>query len=137
MYAFKWSLSTCLTSMEYELLPFFTILRNGLKRWWNVTSCYWLLLHSFLWEKNKPWISTIMFCYSNSVVILCRVEYLVLDESDKLFELGLVEQVDLVVKACSNPSILRSLFSATLPDSVEELARTLMHDAVRVIIGRK
>lgn len=68
---------------------------------------------------------------------LSRVEYLVLDESDKLFELGLVKQVDSVVKACSNPSILRSLFSATLPDTVEELARTIMHDAVRVIIGRK
>ncbi|XP_059646911.1 DEAD-box ATP-dependent RNA helicase 57 [Cornus florida] len=68
---------------------------------------------------------------------LSRVEYLVLDESDKLFELGLVGQVDFVVKACSNPSIIRSLFSATLPDSVEELARSIMHDAVRVIIGRK
>lgn len=60
-----------------------------------------------------------------------------LDESDKLFELGLVKQVDSVVKACSNPCILRSLFSATLPDTVEDLARTIMHDAVRVIIGRK
>lgn len=68
---------------------------------------------------------------------LSRVEYLVLDESDKLFELSLVKQIDAVVKSCSNPSIVRSLFSATLPDSVEELARTLMHDAVRVIIGRK
>ncbi|XP_073155633.1 DEAD-box ATP-dependent RNA helicase 57 [Henckelia pumila] len=68
---------------------------------------------------------------------LSKVEFLVLDESDKLFELGLVEQVDAVVKACSNPSIVRSLFSATLPDTVEELARTIMHDAVRVIIGRK
>ncbi|KAL4351363.1 hypothetical protein GQ457_06G025920 [Hibiscus cannabinus] len=68
---------------------------------------------------------------------LSRVEYLVLDESDKLFELGLIKQIDAVVKACSNPSITRSLFSATLPDSVEELARTIMHDAVRVIIGRK
>ncbi|EXC16265.1 DEAD-box ATP-dependent RNA helicase 57 [Morus notabilis] len=68
---------------------------------------------------------------------LSKVEYLVLDESDKLFELGLLKQIDSVVKACSNPSIVRSLFSATLPDFVEELARTIMHDAVRVIIGRK
>ncbi|GJU77950.1 DEAD-box ATP-dependent RNA helicase 57 [Tanacetum coccineum] len=43
---------------------------------------------------------------------LSRVEYLVLDESDKLFELGLVEPVD----------------------TVEELARAIMHDAVYVII---
>lgn len=68
---------------------------------------------------------------------LSRVEYLVLDESDKLFELGFVKQMDSIVKACSNPSIVRSLFSATLPDSVEELARTIMHDAVRIIVGRK
>ncbi|XP_077232158.1 P-loop containing nucleoside triphosphate hydrolases superfamily protein [Tasmannia lanceolata] len=68
---------------------------------------------------------------------LSRVDYLVLDESDKLFELGFVHQIDSVVKACSNPSIIRSLFSATLPDSVEELARTIMHDAVRIIVGRK
>ncbi|KAM7262430.1 hypothetical protein ACFE04_000113 [Oxalis oulophora] len=68
---------------------------------------------------------------------LSRVEYLVLDESDKLFELGLLKQIDSVVKACSNPSIIRALFSATLPDFVEELARSVMPDAVRVIIGRK
>ncbi|KAF3442882.1 hypothetical protein FNV43_RR16800 [Rhamnella rubrinervis] len=68
---------------------------------------------------------------------LSRVEYLVLDESDKLFEVGLIKQIDSVVKACSNPSIIRSLFSATLPDYVEELARTIMYDAVRVIVGRK
>lgn len=68
---------------------------------------------------------------------LSSVEYLVLDESDKLFELGFVEVVDSVVEACSNPSIIRSLFSATLPDSIETLARTIMHDAIRVIVGRK
>ncbi|KAL0691471.1 hypothetical protein Bca4012_091150 [Brassica carinata] len=67
---------------------------------------------------------------------LSKVEYLVLDESDKLFEQSMLKQIDGVVKACSNPSIIRSLFSATLPDSVEELARSIMHDAVRVIIGR-
>ncbi|KAK3021355.1 hypothetical protein RJ639_045988 [Escallonia herrerae] len=68
---------------------------------------------------------------------LSRVEYLILDESDKLFELGLVKQVDSVVKACSNPAIVRSLFSATLPDSVQELARSIMHDAIRVVVGTK
>ncbi|GJR38764.1 DEAD-box ATP-dependent RNA helicase 57 [Tanacetum coccineum] len=68
---------------------------------------------------------------------LSRVEYLVLDESDKLFELGLLEPVDAIVKACTNPSIIHSLFSATLPDTVEELARAIMHDVVHVIIGTK
>lgn len=66
---------------------------------------------------------------------LSRVEYLVLDEADKLFEGGFVKQIGRVVQACSNPQIIRSLFSATLPDTVEELARTTIHDAVRIIVG--
>ncbi|KAK9193050.1 hypothetical protein WN944_003746 [Citrus x changshan-huyou] len=45
--------------------------------------------------------------------------------------------IDPVVKACFNPSRVRSLFSATLPDFVDELARSIMHGAVRVIVGRK
>lgn len=79
----------------------------------------------------------VQFAVRKRKLDLSKVEFLVLDEADKLFELGLVKQVDAVVKACSNPSILRSLFSATLPDTVEELARTIMHDAVRIIIGQK
>ncbi|GLT47899.1 hypothetical protein SLA2020_215540 [Shorea laevis] len=68
---------------------------------------------------------------------LSRVKYLVLDESDKLFELGLLKQINSVVKACSNPSIICSLFSATLPDFIEDLACTIMHDGVCVIVGTK
>lgn len=79
----------------------------------------------------------VQFAVRKRKLDLSKVEFLVLDESDKLFELGLVEQVDSVVKACSYPGIVRSLFSATLPDTLEELARTIMHDAIRVIIGRK
>lgn len=76
-------------------------------------------------------------CKKKKKIDLSRVEYLVLDESDKLFERSLLEQTDSVVKACSNPSIIRSLFSATLPGFVEDVARTVMHDAVRVIVGDK
>lgn len=74
---------------------------------------------------------------SQSKINLSSVEHLVLDESDKLFELGFVEQIDAVVNACTNPLILRSLFSATLPDSVEELACSIMHDPVRIVVGEK
>jgi ATP-dependent RNA helicase DDX52/ROK1 len=68
---------------------------------------------------------------------LSRVEYLVMDESDKLFEMGFVEQIDSVVAACSNPKVIRALFSATLPDAVEELSRTIMPDPIRIIVGEK
>ncbi|MCO5572701.1 hypothetical protein L7F22_026460 [Adiantum nelumboides] len=77
------------------------------------------------------------YVINQSRIDLSSVEYLVLDESDKLFELGFVEQIDSVVNACTNSRILRSLFSATLPDAVEELARSIMHDAVRIVVGEK
>lgn len=72
-----------------------------------------------------------------SKIDLSKVEFLVLDESDKLFEMGFVEQIDSVVAACTNPKIVRTLFSATLPDTVEELARSIMHDAIRITIGER
>ena len=41
-------------------------------------------------------------------VSLSAVRYLVLDEADKLFEMGFVEQVDAVVAACDGPQITRA-----------------------------
>lgn len=52
-----------------------------------------------------------------------QVRFLVLDEADKLFDMGFVEQIDAVLHACSHKEIVRALFSATLPEKVEELAR--------------
>ncbi|CAI7902102.1 unnamed protein product, partial [Closterium sp. NIES-53] len=68
-------------------------------------------------------------------VDLSRVQHLVLDEADKLFEMGFVEQIDGVMAACSLPALTRSLFSATLPEAVEQLARSVMHDPVRIVVG--
>jgi ATP-dependent RNA helicase DDX52/ROK1 len=65
------------------------------------------------------------------------VEYLVLDEADKLFELGLLEQTDEILAACSSKTLHKALFSATIPAAVEQLARSVMSDPVRVIIGQK
>lgn len=110
----------------------------------NFTGCCWLYLTSCLWSGRCAILqchllnsSMCWYIFSSNYFGCCRVEYLVLDESDKLFEPELFKQIDSIIKACSNPSIIRSLFSATLPDFVEDRARELMHDAVRVIVGRK
>lgn len=39
--------------------------------------------------------------------------------------------------ACSNPRLQRLLFSATLPQGVEAIARTVLRDPIRVIVGHK
>ena len=68
---------------------------------------------------------------------LGAVQYLVLDEADKLFEMVFVEQVDAVVAACDGPQITRALFSATLPETVENLARSVMTQPIRLTVGER
>ncbi|KAJ9516439.1 hypothetical protein QJQ45_011113 [Haematococcus lacustris] len=74
---------------------------------------------------------------ANGQLDLSGVRFLVLDEADKLFELGFVTQIDGVLAGCSHRDVVRALFSATLPDKVENLARTVLKQPLRVIVGAK
>ena len=42
-------------------------------------------------------------------VNLASVQFLILDEADKLFELGFVSHIDRIILACSNPDIVSLL----------------------------
>lgn len=44
-----------------------------------------------------------------------RIDTLILDEGDKLFEEGFLPQIDAILAACSSSTLHRQLFSATLP----------------------
>ncbi|KAJ2503161.1 RNA-dependent ATPase rok1 [Coemansia sp. RSA 1972] len=66
---------------------------------------------------------------------LSHVRTLVLDEADALMEKGFLEQVDEVMAACTHPDLQISLFSATMPSSIEQMAKTIMKDPVRIIVG--
>jgi len=67
---------------------------------------------------------------------LSSVRYLVLDEADKLFELGFVDQVDEILAAVAgNQDVVRCLFSATLSEDVEDLARSVLVDPLRLTVG--
>lgn len=68
---------------------------------------------------------------------LSAVQHLIFDEADKLFDKNFVEQTDEILSKCSNPKLRRSMYSATIPSSVEELANSIMINPVRVIIGHK
>ncbi|CCK69975.1 RNA-dependent ATPase ROK1 KNAG_0D02250 [Huiozyma naganishii CBS 8797] len=73
----------------------------------------------------------------NEALDLSRVKHLIFDEADKLFDKTFVEQTDDILSSCTDPSLRKAMFSATIPSGVEEIAHTIMMDPVRVIIGHK
>ena len=60
-----------------------------------------------------------------------------MDEADQLFELGFLSQIDEIIAACSHPSILRCLFSATMPPEVEKMANSFLRQPLRIVVGTK
>ncbi|GEQ66715.1 hypothetical protein JCM33374_g378 [Metschnikowia sp. JCM 33374] len=70
-------------------------------------------------------------------VDLSTVEELVIDEADRLFDRGFVEQTDAILAECTHAKLRKSIFSATIPAGVEEMANSIMKDQVRIIVGHK
>lgn len=68
---------------------------------------------------------------------LSNVSYLVMDEADRLLDLGLLDQVDTILGACSNPDLQKTLWSATMHPHIMSLANGFMRDPVLVSIGNK
>ena len=65
---------------------------------------------------------------------LAEVNYLVLDEADRLLDLGFAEELAQVLAAL--PAQRQNLFfSATFPPAVVALAQGLLHDPLRVAVG--
>ncbi|KAL3688731.1 hypothetical protein R1sor_015040 [Riccia sorocarpa] len=67
-------------------------------------------------------------------VTMFRGTYLVLDEADRMFDLGFEPQIRSIVGQL-RPDRQTLLFSATMPRRVERLAREILSDPVRVTVG--
>ncbi|OIV95357.1 hypothetical protein TanjilG_07513 [Lupinus angustifolius] len=65
---------------------------------------------------------------------MTRATYLVLDEADRMFDLGFEPQIRSIVGQI-RPDRQTSLFSATMPRKVEKLAREILTDPIRVTVG--
>ncbi len=72
--------------------------------------------------------------FERGVIDLNEYDFVVLDEADKMFEMGFVEDVD---KILSNTSYARKvqLFSATLTDEVLRIASKYMKDCETIEVG--
>eukprot|EP01147_Barroeca_monosierra_P007911 gene7911-10004_t len=76
----------------------------------------------------------LVYFLTHEVLDLSQVEWLIIDEADTLFENGYERQLDQILLACSNKKHV-SLFSATMPQRVENLARSVIPDFIRVSVG--
>ncbi|XP_029638074.1 probable ATP-dependent RNA helicase DDX52 [Octopus sinensis] len=74
------------------------------------------------------------------ILSLSSVEWLIIDESDKLFEdgkTGFRDQLGVIYKACDSPNIRRAMFSATFAHDVEQWCKKSLNDVIQVYIGGK
>jgi superfamily II DNA/RNA helicase len=66
-----------------------------------------------------------------AAIDLSQVKILIVDEADKMFDLGFADELRAVLKAL--PARRQNLlFSATMPDKVIGLTQTFMHEPVRI-----
>jgi ATP-dependent RNA helicase DDX46/PRP5 len=73
---------------------------------------------------------------SGRVTNLSRVTYLVLDEADRMFDMGFEPQVMKIVNNI-RPGRQTVLFSATFPRQMEALARKILCKPVEIIVGAR
>ncbi len=67
-------------------------------------------------------------------VLLTEVEVLVVDEADRMHDMGFIPQIRRILAVLPRKR-QTMMFTATLPDDVERIARKSMHDPVRIQIG--
>lgn len=76
----------------------------------------------------------ILTMQSGKVLSLQRVTYVVLDEADRIFDMGFSSQIGAILSAV-RPDRQTVLFSATFPKTVEMVARKALKYPIEVIVG--
>jgi ATP-dependent RNA helicase DDX46/PRP5 len=71
---------------------------------------------------------------SGRVLSLTRVTYVVLDEADRMFDMGFEPQVMKIMNRI-RPDRQTVLFSATFPRSMESLARKALNNPIEITVG--
>eukprot|EP00124_Ichthyophonus_hoferi_P002829 Ihof_evm9s212 gene=Ihof_evmTU9s212 len=76
-----------------------------------------------------------MLCANGGrVTNLIRVTYLVLDEADRMFDMGFEPQVTKILE-CTRKTRQTVLFSATFPRQMEALARKVLRQPIEINVG--
>ncbi|SIO73287.1 ATP-dependent RNA helicase DDX46/PRP5 [Babesia microti strain RI] len=73
---------------------------------------------------------------NGKVTNLKRTTFVVLDEADRMFDLGFAPQVQAIIDN-TRPDRQTCLFSATFPSAIEMLAKRILTNPVEVTVGKK
>ncbi|MGB4661807.1 MAG: DEAD/DEAH box helicase [Mobilitalea sp.] len=65
---------------------------------------------------------------------LTQIKYLIIDEADKMLNMGFIDQVEVILKELPEDRVTM-LFSATMPDAIRRLSLNYMKDPVTVDIN--
>jgi ATP-dependent RNA helicase DDX46/PRP5 len=76
----------------------------------------------------------ILTMQSGKILSLQRVTYVVMDEADRMYDMGFAPQISAILAAV-RPDRQTVLFSATFPKAIEALARKSLKYPVEVIVG--
>jgi ATP-dependent RNA helicase RhlE len=71
----------------------------------------------------------------NKTIDLSTVDYLILDEVDRMLDMGFVDDVLKIISFCKNPQRQTLLFSATVSDSIKRIIQKHLKNPVEVNIG--
>ena len=74
--------------------------------------------------------------FKQHVYSLRRVEVLVIDEADRLFDMGFLPDIRRILRALPATRRQNLLYSATLPPAITTLAHELLHDPVTINVER-
>lgn len=70
-------------------------------------------------------------------ISLAKVKYFILDEADRMLDLGFKGAVMELANQCGMPADHQTLmFSATFPEEIQQLARDLLKDYIFITVGR-
>ena len=72
---------------------------------------------------------------NDGAINLGKVNYLVLDEADRMLEKGFEEDIKTIISNTSNSERQTLMFTATWPKEVRELANNFMNSPVKVTVG--
>ncbi|TRY50205.1 Prp5p C terminal KH eIF4A-1-family RNA SFII helicase [Cryptosporidium tyzzeri] len=81
-------------------------------------------------------IIDIMTLLHKKIVIFQFISFLVIDEGDRLFDMGFAPQL-LSIISIIRPDRQIAIFSATFPNIIEQFTNKILHNPIQVIVGKK